>query len=257
MIFQDQLENKLKIQQTPQRIISLVPSITELLFDLGLGSHIVGRTKFCIYPKEQCKRVPQIGGTKSVHLDRIESLKPDLIIGNKEENDKAQITYLQAHFPVWVSDVVTVEDALAMIYNLGILLDRQAQASAIIKKIQASLARIQGPAHPPKIAYLIWRAPLMAAAKKTFIHAMIETAGWHNVFADRERYPEVSIALLQEKKPDYLFLSSEPFPFKEKHIQEFQNLLPETKIRLVDGELFSWYGSRMQYFGEYVGRGVW
>ncbi|MEO0337640.1 MAG: helical backbone metal receptor, partial [Bacteroidota bacterium] len=244
--------NKLKINESPQRIISLVPSITELLFDLGLDHRIVGRTKFCIHPKDQCKKVVQIGGTKSLHFDRIAALEPDLIIGNKEENDQQQIEYLKAKYPVWLSDVITIEDALSMIFNLGILLDCKNQANALLKGIQQSLKQIKKEKQPKEVAYLIWREPMMAAAQNTFINSMIETAGWKNTFADLERYPEINIDLLKKKAPDYLFLSSEPFPFKEKHIQDFQQHLPNTKVRLIDGELFSWYGSRMQYFGSYV-----
>jgi ABC-type Fe3+-hydroxamate transport system substrate-binding protein len=235
------------------RIISLVPSQTELLYDLGLEDRVVGITKFCIHPSHWFETKKRIGGTKTIDLEKIKALKPDLIIANKEENDESQIRYLQEHYNVWMSDITTLEDALDMIREIGIRCDVQQKAENMIleisekfeflkEKLQISKLKTT---QKPRIAYLIWRKPYMVAANDTYINDIINRAGLENIFADQKRYPEISIEDLVIRQPNYVFLSSEPYPFQEKHFRDFQEALPNTVVKIVDGEMFSWYGSRL------------
>lgn len=240
----DQLNRQLVVPKSPKRIISLVPSQTELLFDLGLEEEIVGITKFCIHPQSKCRTKTKIGGTKKLNLSRIHALQPDLIIGNKEENEKNQILELSNHYPIWMSDIYTLTDALAMIQEIGSLVNRTIEAQEMTQKISKQFSQLI-PSKPLKVGYLIWRKPYMAAAHQTFIDHMLKHCGFINIFGHTTRYPVVSIEKMQELQPDLLLLSSEPYPFKQKHIDELAHCLPQTDIRLVDGELFSWYGSRL------------
>ncbi len=250
--YTDQMGFQGTLPAPPQRIISLVPSQTELLFDLGLAERIVGITKFCIHPKERVDAVAKIGGTKQFKMEQIAALQPDLIIGNKEENYQEGIEALRQQYPVWMSDIQDLPQALAMIEAIGALTDTLAQAQKIANHIQKSFGMLeaytanQAPAKPLRVAYLIWRKPYMAAGGATFIHHLLERCAYENVFAAQERYPAITEAMLQEAAPDEIFLSSEPYPFGQKHIAELQAYCPQARIRLVDGELFSWYGSRLQ-----------
>ena len=234
----------------PKRIISLVPSQTELLFDLGLDQAIVGITKFCVHPAEKVWQKVLVGGTKTLNLDRIQELDPDLIIANKEENNREQIEELQRHYPVHVTDMTTLPDALRMIREVGALVGRATEAEQMARRIESSLY----PSFPPlmlSVAYLIWRKPYMAAASDTFIQSMLAVAGFSNAFAGQTRYPEIAPADLQKEQPDLIFLSSEPYPFGEKHRKELQQICPSARIVLVDGEVFSWYGSRLLHASDY------
>jgi ABC-type Fe3+-hydroxamate transport system substrate-binding protein len=236
----------------PQRIISLVPSQTELLFDLGLYEEVVGITKFCIHPKEICKQKTKIGGTKKFNFEKIDALKPDLIIGNKEENYKEGIEKLAEKYLVWISDIVTFEDAIEMINTIGILVNKEKESKNLIQRINLEFEKIKFiTLKPPKVAYLIWNEPIMIAAKNTFIDAMLEKAGFQNAFPQLNRYPEISLQTLQNTDLDYIFLSSEPFPFKQKHLTFFQKNIPNAITQIVDGELFSWYGSRLLKSADY------
>lgn len=244
--FSDQLgRNVLLTNFPPRRIVSLVPSQTELLAYLGLEREVVGITKFCVHPENWYRTKTRVGGTKQLHLERIEELEPDLIIGNKEENDREQITELARRYPVWLSDVSDLTEALAMIKEVGKLTDTGAAADRLVQDIQQAFARLPGYSTRPSVAYLIWRKPYMAVGGDTFINSMLALGGWRNCFADQPRYPEVSAEELAAKAPQLLFLSSEPYPFKEKHIAELRGICPRAVILLVNGELFSWYGSRL------------
>lgn len=245
MLVQDQMGRRIALSKSPKRIISLVPSQTELLFDLGLADSIVGITKFCIHPKEKIRNISKIGGTKKFDFEKIEALKPDLIIGNKEENYPEGIEKLAQKYPVWLSDIYSLADALQMIQAIGELTHKNTEASTLCEQIQQNFSQLPKITSNKTVAYLIWQKPYMVAAKHTFIDAMLTEIGLSNIFEDKERYPEISIAELSEKQPDYIFLSSEPYPFKEKHIFKLQNTCPKSKILLVDGEMFSWYGSRL------------
>ncbi len=246
-IFLDQMNRKVEIPVfPPRRIVSLVPSQTELLFDLGLDEEVVGLTKFCIHPEEKWRSKPRIGGTKKVDFDKIAGLHPDLIIGNKEENDRSQIEELAKHYPVWMSDITTLDDAHDMIKSVGEITGKAEVAKDLAEKIRtvfkSPFTSLQSPI---TTAYLIWYRPWMAAATDTFIDSMMTATGFQNIFSNKTRYPEITLEELSAAKPDVVMLSSEPFPFKEKHLAEIQQHCPESVVRLVDGELFSWYGSRM------------
>ena len=251
MIFQDQLNRPIEIESTPKRIISLVPSITELLCDLGLEDRIVGCTKFCVHPQHLRKRISIIGGTKTIHLDRVQQLRPDLIIANKEENTKSDIEHLANEYPVWISDVQTRSESLELIRQLGELCGCSGSANRIINQLEKSHLAIPKLA-TKKVAYLIWKSPYMTIGADTFIHSMLEAHGFVNVFAERQRYPEVTLEEISRRKPELIFLSSEPFPFKEDHLREIQEILGDSKVLLVDGEYFSWYGSRQLHLPEYI-----
>ncbi|RME98762.1 MAG: cobalamin-binding protein [Bacteroidetes bacterium] len=225
-------------------MVSLVPSQTELLAWLGLAQQVVGITKFCVRPREWWRTKVRVGGTKQLHLDRIRDLQPDLIIGNKEENTREQVLALAESFPVWISEVSDLPTAYDMIETVGRLTHRQRATQLLNEQIQAAFAQL--PLYPPlRAAYLIWRKPYMVAGGDTFIQAMLEQAGFINVFADRPRYPVTTTHELAARAPQLILLSSEPFPFNDKHRAELAKVCPSAVIMLVDGEAFSWYGSRL------------
>lgn len=227
------------------RIVSIVPSQTELLFHLGVGSAVVGRTRFCIYPAHSLTNVPVVGGTKNVDVARVAALQPTLILANHEENTRADVEALQAIAPVYVTNVNSLPDALQMILDIGRLVDKTADSELLVQQISQSMAVLSPPLQARSVAYLIWRNPWMVAAADTFIDAMLSVAGFTNVFAGSTRYPVVAETDWQSVHPDHIFLSSEPYPFQAKHIAELQRLCPQAQILLVNGELFSWYGSRL------------
>ncbi len=254
MIITDQLNRKIEFNFPPKKIISLVPSQSELLWDLGLQQELIGITKFCVHPKEMFHSVKRIGGTKTIKLDEIAKLNPDLIIANKEENQQEQIEELCKYFPVYISNILTIQDALQMIEQVGLICNREHAAKDIAKKIneQYLLFINKNKRKELRVAYLIWREPYMAAGSVNFINEMLSVSQLKNVFANHEgRYPEIKIKELQKENPDLVLLSSEPYPFKEKHIKELQTHLPNTRIMLVNGEMFSWYGSRLLYTFNY------
>lgn len=228
----------------------MVPSQTELLYDLGLDENIVGITKFCIHPTGLKKTKTIIGGTKSIHPEKIKALEPDLIIANKEENIKEQVEALAVDHKVYVTDISTVDDALNMINNIGLLTNTSVRANSIANDIKDRFAALKPAAGIPA-AYFIWRNPYMTAGSDTFINDMLAKCGLTNIYARQTRYPEVDMNTLKQKECKLLLLSSEPYPFQQKHIDELQQHLPQTKIMLVDGEMFSWYGSRLLYAPAY------
>lgn len=240
----------------PQRIISLVPSQTELLYDLGLRKRIIGITKFCIHPAEAVKNVTQVGGTKNFRFEVIDELQPDLIIGNKEENYQEGIERLASAYPVWISDIYTLEDALHSIKKIGELTGTPLRASQITAAIRQGFAALV-PGSPVKVVYLIWKNPWMAAGSQTFIDDMLHRCGFTNALAHLPRYPVVTEEALRNAAPDYLFLSSEPYPFQEKHLAELEAICPAAKVILVDGEMFSWYGSRLLQATGYLNKLVY
>ena len=251
--FTDQMNRQVLISYPPKRIISLVPSQTELLFDLGLADEVVGITKFCIHPAEQFKSKSKVGGTKKVNVDLIRDLKPDLIIGNKEENSQDQMEELMDEFPVWMSDIKDLDDALEMISGIGQITGEKEKGSKLASQIKEDFAKLQTENRivEHSILYLIWKDPYMVAGRGTFINDILERAGWRNA-VHLSRYPELRIEEIQGLAPDRIFLSSEPYPFKEKHIAEFQSLCPDAIVEIVDGEMFSWYGSRLLQVPAYL-----
>ncbi|MEX1189342.1 MAG: helical backbone metal receptor [Bacteroidia bacterium] len=245
-ITKDMLGRELLFDRVPKRIISVVPSQTELLYDLGLEDEVIAITKFCIHPENWFRTKERIGGTKNLDLDRIRELKPDLIIANKEENSKADIEELSDEFPVWVSDIYNLDDAQQMIQQLGNLLGKDHMAQAIARMIEKGFSSIKSLHKKQRALYLIWQNPWMSVNRDTFIHDMIQRLGLENVTSEfGSRYPQLSAEEIKILNPQLVLLSSEPYPFKEKHISQLQALLPNSRIGLVDGEAFSWYGSRL------------
>lgn len=250
MLFVDQLNNSIKLSNYPKRIVSLVPSQSELLWDLGLKDELVGITKFCIHPAEMFNSVTRVGGTKALDVEKIRSLHPDLIIGNKEENEKSQIELLSKEFNVWMSDINNLSEAIQAIELIGNLTHKEEKAQMIVQDIKRSFEIL--PQVNKSVLYFIWKNPYMAVGKNTFIGDLLCRLGLKNALQDAKlRYPELSIDEIKNLNPEFIFLSSEPYPFQEKHQKEFQELVPNTQIILVDGEMFSWYGSRLQYSAQY------
>lgn len=248
---QDMLGRELRLPERPQRIVSLVPSQTELLAELGLENEVVGITKFCIHPEAWFRSKARVGGTKDVRPERVAALKPDLIIANKEENVREQIEALEAIAPVWVSDIRVLGDALEMIRAVGVITGTADRAADIAGRINDGISGLRFQQRFT-VAYGIWRAPWMWAGGDTFIHDMLARCGFENVLHDQPRYPEIALEALRELNPELVLLSSEPYPFAEKHIAEVQAVLPGARILLVDGEMFSWYGSRLLHAPEYL-----
>jgi len=248
--FTDQMNRRVEIPFPPKRIISLVPSQSELLWDLGLQTQLQGITKFCIHPTEMFQHVPRVGGTKKLNIELIEKIQPDLIIGNKEENTREEIEILQNKFSVWMSDVNSFNDAIRMIQQIGEITDTAEKSSALIREIENSFQNIPLPNQVIDVVYLIWKNPYMAAGQHCFINDMLVKAGLVNKI-DTGRYPEITISQLKAISPDLLILSTEPYPFSEKDVHYFQHELPHAKIWLANGEMFTWYGSRMKHAASY------
>lgn len=237
-----------EIKSPPTRMISLVPSLTELVLDLGLVDHLVGRTKFCIHP-DSIKSITHVGGTKNFNFERIAELQPDLIICNKEENYEAGVLELAKNYPVLLTDIYSLDDALFVIEFIGQLCNKTEIASVLAGEIKSRFDQLACSSSDKlvKVAYLIWKDPMMVAASGTFIDQMLQLAGFNNVYEECRRYPVTSYEELKQLNPDYVLLSSEPWPFKESNIAEFQPL----RAQIVDGEMFSWYGSRLLRAPEY------
>ena len=256
--FTDQLGRTVTFNYPPKRIISIVPSQSELLFDLGLNEEVIGITKFCIHPIEKFAACTKVGGTKKLKIEVIRALNPDLIIGNKEENTRSEIELLMKEFPVWMSDITNLEESIDAIEKIGELVNRAPEAAYLNHLIHAGFTDLQTLALSKKInkkvAYLIWKDPYLFAGQDTFINDVLKKNGLTNVI-ELSRYPEMTLSELQTKNCELVFLSSEPYPFKAKHIEEIKSALPNVKVMLVDGEMFSWYGSRLvkavQYFFEF------
>lgn len=248
----DQMGLEVKVPKNPERIISLVPSQTELLFYLGLEHRIVGITKFCAHPKDKITQYAIVGGTKKFNFEKIRELAPDLIIGNKEENYKEGIEMLQADYPVWLSDIFTLEDSLEMMRHIGEMTNTVTRVDLLIHEITSNFQE-RANISAKKALYFIWQNPHMVAGNDTFINEMLQYAGFDNL-AKESRYPQMTDEQIMALNPDYILLSSEPFPYNEKHINGFKELCPNAKVMLVDGEMFSWYGSRLQYAPTYFHR---
>lgn len=239
-----------------KRIVSLVPSLTEWLHTLGLGQETVGITKFCVHPDEWFRHKTRVGGTKNVHVEELLALQPDLVIASKEENVAEQVQAIAGQVPVLLTDVVTLEDALTCMEEIATLTNRQQEAKQWLIQIQQDFA--QPLPQAGRALYLIWREPYMSVGGDTFIHQMLQYAGWQNACGHQARYPSLTLTEMQALQPDVLLLSSEPYPFKIPHLRELAAHFPHTRIILVDGEMFSWYGSKllkaMNYFKELHGQ---
>ena len=240
------LGREVNIPQKPDlKIVSLVPSQTELLYEMGLAKQIVGQTLFCVHPEKEYKSEKFIGGTKQLDIAKIKKLNPDVIIANKEENNREQIGSLENEFPVWISDVSTLNDNQKMVSDLGEIFQVPGQANWINQQINLSFSLLEAKIKTSKTClYLIWKKPYMTVGSDTFIDSMLEKGGFVNIIKEK-RYPEIKDDEMHQLNPEVILLSSEPYPFKEKHIQEIGTFFPNAEIRLVNGEYFSWYGSRL------------
>ena len=250
----DQLGRTLGFLSLPKRVVCLVPSITELLVDLGLEKGIIGVTKFCVRPQHIKANSTVVGGTKVVHFDKIKTLQPDIIICNKEENTQDIVESLMPVAPVFISDINTLEQCYDLISRFGVLFEvskNSEKLKDIIKSQRKAFQHFLKEKPRLKIAYFIWKNPWMVVGSSTFIGEMIREAGFDNAFEDFERYPEIKLNNVNFQKADLIFLSSEPYPFKEEHINGLTSKFSDHQIKIVDGELFSWYGSRLQYAFEY------
>lgn len=245
-LYTDQLNRSVGITSQPKRIVSVVPSQTELLYDLNLSDRVVGITNFCIHPQEWHRSKIRIGGTKKLKIELIRELNPDLIIANKEENTKEEIELLCKEFPVWISDITTLNEALDMIAAIGEITATKKRATELITQIDNSFSSLKKDTVPKETnsLYLIWRKPFMTVGTDTIIHDMLSYCGLKNLIKET-RYPVIDTEEIKRLNPDLILLSSEPYPFKQKHIDELQSICPNAKILLCDGEYFSWYGSRL------------
>lgn len=248
-VYEDMLGHKVALTRPVKRIVSLVPSVTEFLFDIGLEKEVVGVTKFCKYPEVVSGKV-KVGGTKNIDLDKIDALSPDLIIANKEENEKSAIDELQKKYPVWVGEVKTIDDAFVMMHNLGSIAGKNKEVTDLVKGIKDTISGFKSSTNL-RACYLIWKKPFMTVGGDTFINAMMEKAGFENVFKDRNRYPITDLDEITALSPDVILLSSEPYFFKEKDKIAIEQLCPGQTVKLVNGEIFSWYGSRMRLASDY------
>jgi len=245
----DQIGREITLPVSPRRIVSLVPSQTELLYDLGLEERIVGITKFCVHPYHFKSTKKIIGGTKKVHYEKIRLLEPDLIIANKEENTIEIVEELRKICPVWVTNIITVEDNFRMINDFGQLFNCRTEAQKWNDKLSFALNDFKiFVADKPvlKAAYYIWKNPYMVAGSDNYINEMLKINHFQNIYENKSPYPEIEIKRIRlEGDPDLVFLSSEPYPFKEEDAFEIGRFTHHAKTIFVDGEMFSWYGSRL------------
>jgi ABC-type Fe3+-hydroxamate transport system substrate-binding protein len=250
--YTDQIGRLVTLQDIPRRIVSLVPSQTELLFSLGLEDRVVGITKFCVHPSHWKKEKKIVGGTKILKFKTIESLKPDLIIANKEENRPEDIKALEELCPVWVSDVHHLQGAIDMIQQISSITGASKKGTEIISEISSLIGSLK-PEKTRRTLYLIWKKPWMAAGSDTFISDMMSRCGLMNV-VEELRYPELGEDDFKQLQPELVLFSSEPYPFKEHHMKRIAEVLPNARLQLVDGEAFSWYGSRLIQSAAYFQR---
>jgi ABC-type Fe3+-hydroxamate transport system substrate-binding protein len=257
-IFKDQLGVSHSFESTPKRIVSLVPSQTELLYDLGLEERIVGITKFCVHPYHFKSTKKIVGGTKKVNFDKIRLLQPDIIICNKEENTQEMVAELRQICPVWVTDISTIEDNLIMITDFGQVFNCRTEAQKWNDKLAFALSDFKNfikEAPIKKAAYFIWKDPYMVAGSDNFINELLKLNHFQNIYDTKGRYPEIELKKIRlEGDPDLVFLSSEPYPFKEEDALEIGRYTHHAKTIFVDGEMFSWYGSRLLKAFDYFKR---
>ncbi|MFN8281010.1 MAG: helical backbone metal receptor [Saprospiraceae bacterium] len=239
----DQTGRTIALLHKPKRIVSTVPSITELLCDIGLDEQLVGRTKFCDSPQELVQKIPAYGGTKNLRVSDIIRLNPDLMISNKEENTASDITQLAEHIPVWVSDIHDLNSAIYAINEIGAMCGVQGTTTRLTSEIIKHAADHSNMrlSRNKRACYLIWKNPYMTVGSDTFIHQMMSFAGFDNIFGDCQRYPVTTIHEIVNRSPEVILLSSEPYPFKESDQKLFEGI----KAIFVNGKAFSWYGSRI------------
>jgi ABC-type Fe3+-hydroxamate transport system substrate-binding protein len=251
----------------PRRIVSLVPSLTEALFALGLGERVVGVTEWCVHPADGVGRVPKLGGTKTPDLDAIRALAPDLVIANREENRKRDIERLEAAgISVWVTYPRTVREGAELLAEMAALGAAPEVRAHVVKPVlravedaEAALAELRASgARPPRVFCPIWRDPWMAVGAPTYADDLITLCGGENVFGRRaggdpvaatRRYPRVSLAEIKAAQPDVVLLPDEPYAFGPRDAAELAQLdapfAASARIHLIDGTFVSWYGPRI------------
>lgn len=246
MRFKDQLHRTVYLPEIPSRIVSLVPSQTELLVDLGLRDRIVGITHFCVHPRNIRKTATRVGGTKQIRIQKIKKLNPDFILCNKEENTEEMVRQLEEVAPVWVTDMYNIPDCNEMILQLGKVFQVEAKAKEIVDEINVAkegFLNFIKDKPTRKVLYIIWKEPYMAVGRNTFIQELLDLNKFENVISNLDsRYPEISFSAYNDV--DLILLSTEPYPFKETHAVELRKKLKQN-VKIVDGEFFSWYGSRL------------
>lgn len=243
--------------QPPKRVVSLIPSITESLFDLGLGDRVAGVSKYCIFPEAETGKKPKIGGQKNPDFDAIAALDPDLVIVNEEENKPEHIEYFIERYRTYVTYPRKFVDAATLLDEIGVLFGVTSQTKKMAETIREVASNVSNKKRPVKTLYLIWRNPWMSINRDTFIDDLLGLFGLQNVFSDRpERYFEVSAEEIAAAKPELILLPNEPYHFLEKHKSEFVTLdipaVANRNIRTVDGTYFCWYGTRSARAGEYI-----
>jgi ABC-type Fe3+-hydroxamate transport system substrate-binding protein len=238
-----------------RRIVSLVPSLTEALFVLGLGDRVVGVTEWCVHPAEAVAALPKVGGTKSPDLDAIHALSPDLVIANHEENRRRDVERLQASgVPVWVTYPRTVAEGARLLGDIAELGATSERIASVVEPTHVAVreAAAVRPLTPVPVFCPIWRDPWMTIGRDTYAHDLLTLCGGHNVFAAREdrRYPRIELDDVAAARPDVILLPDEPYSFGPRDAAELQLLdVPAAtsgRIYLIDGTLLSWYGPRIQ-----------
>jgi ABC-type Fe3+-hydroxamate transport system substrate-binding protein len=252
---QDAFGKSFEMAEPARRIISLIPSITEIFFTLGVEDRVVGVTKFCTEPPEGVAGKPKVGGQKNPRVDAIIDLKPDLVVANVEENRKEHVEALQAAgLNVFVTYPRTVREGIRLIRDLGVLTDASAQSEALATRCGDALAEVEQATvdrAPVRAFCPIWRNPYMTINHDTFIHDMLRVCGGENIFHDYpQRYPKVTLTEMAARKPEVILLPDEPFPFGEKHLPDFDPLREVPAVRagrlhLLDGKILCWYGPRI------------
>ncbi|MDV7185984.1 helical backbone metal receptor [Lutibacter sp. TH_r2] len=254
----DQIGREILLKSTPKKIVSLVPSQTELLYDLALENEIIGITNFCVHPFNLKSTKVIVGGTKKVDYEKIKELKPDFILCNKEENSYEMLPELEKIAPTYFSDVNTIQDSIDLILHLGSILNRRTESDNMAHKIEYKLADFKEyMKNKPirKVAYFIWANPWMVAGNDTYINEILKLNKFDNIYGHMSRYPKINIEKIRwEGDPDVLIFSSEPYKFEDKHAMEIGSFTNRSITVFGDGEMFSWFGSRMllafDYFKE-------
>ena len=242
-----------ELRGSPRRIVSLVPSITETLFEIGCGERVVGVTDYCVHPAQGVTRCARVGGTKNPSLARIRELAPDFVIANREENRRATVEALERDgLRVFVTYTRTVHGALQEISTLGRISGCSRPAQVIVERVESAWAIARARVHEPRpaVAALVWKGPYMAVGSDTFADALLAECGARNPFADTPgRYPRIAEADLERAAPDVILLPTEPYAFPESDRAELLALdcpaASSGRIHVVEGELLTWYGPRM------------
>ncbi|WP_405350085.1 ABC transporter substrate-binding protein [Nonlabens sp. Asnod3-H03] len=248
----DQCYRTVDLPQRPLRIVSLVPSQTELLVELGLEEYLVGITRFCEYPTGLIDKIKVVGGTKKVIASRIWEVQPDLIICNKEENTQEIVLACQEIAPTYVSDIANLDDAIEMIADIGKMTGTSFKAKSLVNRIKINFNHFDKESQSAVNAlYLIWKNPYMTVGSDTFIHDIMERGGYKNIMDGASRYPELTLQNIINLNPEVILFSSEPYAFNDLDKKEIEDAFAKAELKsprllTVDGTYFSWYGSRLK-----------